>query len=148
MLTALFFVTYNVCRAILHDPNVYPEPEVFNPERFLNRDGTLREDPTLASVFGFGKRICPGKHLVDVTLFIFAATVLSVFDIAEGSDPAGGPFQYTYTGGLVRWARRFSLGLRAITVMSSSRPNPFPCSITPRDNVAEALIMGADAVRA
>lgn len=141
-------MTYIVCRAILHDPNVYPEPEVFNPERFLNRDGTLREDPTLASVFGFGKRVCPGKHLVDVTLFIFAATVLSVFDITEGSNPAGGPFQYTYTGGLVRWARRFSSGLIAITVMSCSRPNPFPCSITPRDNVAEALIMGADAVRA
>lgn len=141
-------MTYDVCRAILHDPNVYPEPEVFNPERFLNRDGTLREDPTLASVFGFGKRACPGKHLVDVTLFIFAATVLSVFDITEGRDPAGGPFQYTYTGGLVRWARCFSSGLRGITIMSCSRPNPFPCSITPRDNVAEALIMGAEAVRA
>ena len=99
---SFFLVTHVVFRAILHDPNVYPEPEVFNPERFLNQDGTLREDPTLASVFGFGKRVCPGKHLVDVTLFIFAATVLSVFDIAEGSDPAGGPFQYTYTGGLVR----------------------------------------------
>jgi len=108
---------------------VYPEPEVFNPERFLNQDGTLREDPTLASVFGFGKRVCPGKHLVDVTLFIFAATVLSVFHIEKGSDPAGGPFQYTYSGGLV------------------SRPNPFPCSITPRDKIAEALILGADSMR-
>ena len=108
--TRLFLVTYIVRRAILHDPDVYPEPEIFNPERFLDRDGTLRGDPTLASVFGFGKRVCPGKHLVDVTLFIFAATVLSVFHIAKGSDPAGGPFQYTYSGGLVRWVRRFSLG--------------------------------------
>lgn len=142
-----FLVTYVGRRAILHDPNVYPEPEVFNPERFLNRDGTLREDPTLATVFGFGKRVCPGKHLVDVTLFIFAATVLSVFHIAKGSDPARGQFEYTYSGGLVRWVRLFSSGLRAIIVMTSSRPNPFPCSITPRDKVAEALIIGVDAIR-
>ena len=103
MCTRPFLVTNIFRRAILHDPNVYPEPEVFDPERFLNQDGTLREDPTLASVFGFGKRVCPGKHLVDVTLFIFAATVLSVFHIEKGSYPAGGPFQYTYSGGLVRW---------------------------------------------
>jgi cytochrome P450 len=79
---------------------VYPEPEVFKPERFLNPNGTLRDDDvTLTSVFGFGKRVCPGRHYVDATLFIVAATVLSVFRI-EGRH--GIPFDYTYSGGLVR----------------------------------------------
>jgi cytochrome P450 len=91
-----------ICRAILHDPDLYPEPEVFKPERFLNPDGTLRDDPTLASAYGFGKRVCPGRHLADATLFIFAVNVLSVFDIKRGHDPRGGPFQYKYSGGLVR----------------------------------------------
>src|SRR6267154_318254 len=63
-------------RAITRDPDVYPEPEVFKPERFLNLNGTLRDGFILTSVFGFGKRVCPGRHFADTTLFIVAATVL------------------------------------------------------------------------
>ena len=98
-----------VFRAVLHDPDVYPEPEAFNPERFLNPDGTLRDDPTLASAFGFGKRVCPGKHLTDTTLFIFAATMLSVLQVEKGRNYEGESFEYTYSGGLTRWVQRFSL---------------------------------------
>ncbi|KAI0274196.1 cytochrome P450 [Russula aff. rugulosa BPL654] len=54
--------------AILHDPETYPDPEEFKPERFLNEDGSVREDPALSLVFGVGKRICPGRHLVDSTV--------------------------------------------------------------------------------
>ena len=34
-------------RAILHGLNLYPDPEEFKPERFPNKDGTVRDDPTL-----------------------------------------------------------------------------------------------------
>lgn len=44
-----------ILRAILHDPEVYPHPEEFRPERFINSDGTLSEDD-VAAVFGFGRR--------------------------------------------------------------------------------------------
>ena len=94
-------------RAITRDPDVYPEPEVFKPERFLNPNGTLRDDSTLTSVFGFGKRVCPGRHFVDTTLFIVAATVISVFRIERRHDTEGVPFDYTYSGGLVRYIKRF-----------------------------------------
>jgi hypothetical protein len=96
-------------RAILHDPDVYPEPDAFKPERFLNSDGSLREDPTLTSVFGFGKRICPGRHLADAIFFIVVASFLSVFNIKKGDGTDGGPDVYPYTGGAVRCDRRIFL---------------------------------------
>jgi len=110
--------------AILHDPVMYPEPDAYKPERFLNPDGSLRDDPVLASTFGYGKRICPGRHFVDATLFIVIASILSVFNIERAK---GTPEKFSYTGG----------GL--------SRPHSFRCSITPRDKKAEELI-AADAL--
>jgi cytochrome P450 len=68
---------------------MYPDPEVFNPERFLKEDGSLREDPAFSLAFGVGKRICPGRHFVDATLFIVASSVLSVFDIKKAKDENG-----------------------------------------------------------
>ncbi|KAF8498600.1 cytochrome P450 [Russula emetica] len=75
--------------AILHDPEIYQEPEEFKPERFLNEDGSVRDDPTLSLVFGIGKRICPGRHFVDATIFIFTSSVLSVYDVTKAKDENG-----------------------------------------------------------
>jgi cytochrome P450 len=74
-------------RAILHDPDTYPDPEQFKPERFLNEGGSVRDDPALA--FGVGKRICPGRHFVDATLFIVASSVLSTFNVTKAKDENG-----------------------------------------------------------
>ncbi len=76
-------------RAILHDPKLYPDPEEFKPERFLNKDGTVRDDPTLSLAFGIGKRICPGRHFVDAAIFIATASVLSVFNVTKAKDENG-----------------------------------------------------------
>ena len=76
-------------RAILHDPETYPDPEDFKPERFLNEDGSVRDDPALSLVFGAGKRICPGRHFVDATIFIFASSFLSVFNVTKAKDENG-----------------------------------------------------------
>ncbi|KAH9952749.1 cytochrome P450 [Russula dissimulans] len=75
--------------AILHDPETYPDPEEFKPERFLDKDGSFRDDPTLGLVFGVGKRICPGRHFVDATLFIVISSVLSVFNVTKAKDENG-----------------------------------------------------------
>jgi cytochrome P450 len=64
---------------MLHNPALYPELDVFKLERFLNADGSLQDDPVLTSVFGFGKWICPGRHFVDVTLFIMVMSLFLVF---------------------------------------------------------------------
>ena len=76
-------------RAVLHDPEAYPEPDKFKPERFLDEDGTVRDDPMLSLVFGAGKRICPGRHLVEATLFIVASSILSVFNVTKAKDENG-----------------------------------------------------------
>ncbi len=83
----------NVClrcyRAILHDPELYPDPEEFKPERFLNENGSVRDDPTLSLMFGIGKRICPGRHFVDSTIFTVTASILSVFNVTKAKDENG-----------------------------------------------------------
>lgn len=44
-----------IYRAILHDEKDYPDPLVFNPERFVPEEGKeLPPEPTAA--FGFGRR--------------------------------------------------------------------------------------------
>jgi len=107
--------------AILHNPTIYPEPDSFKPERFLNPDGSLRDDPVLTLVFGFGKRICPGRHFVDGTLFMVVASLLSIFNIEKEKGADSMP-DVLYTGDAL------------------SRPCAFRCSIIPRDKRAEELI--------
>jgi Cytochrome P450 len=139
-----FGLTSTLSRAILHDPVMYPEPDSYKPERFLNSDGSLRDDPVLASSFGFGKRICPGRHFVDGTLFIVVASMLSVFNIEKAK---GTPDEFSYLGSGLRYRRRVSLIVLGdsesqLTVfLFFSRPHSFRCSITPRDKKAEELIV-------
>ncbi|KAI0264227.1 cytochrome P450 [Gloeopeniophorella convolvens] len=117
--------------AILHDPASYPQPDAFNPERFLNADGSLRDDAILVSAFGYGKRICPGRHFVDATLFIVVASVLSGFNVGKEKG----------TGG---HACPLSVNKGTDTEHLSSRPHPFLCSILPRDKKARELIIAED----
>lgn len=82
-------ISENIFRAVLHNPDLYPDPEAFKPERFLDADGTFRDDPIVALAFGAGKRICPARHLVEMTLFIFASSVLSVYNVTKAKDETG-----------------------------------------------------------
>lgn len=55
---------------MLHDPNIFPDPSSFHPERFLNEDGSLKslekhEDPVEIG-FGFGRRsVSSGMTSID-----------------------------------------------------------------------------------
>ncbi|EDR06873.1 uncharacterized protein LACBIDRAFT_236174 [Laccaria bicolor S238N-H82] len=91
--------------AMLHDDNEYVEPEKFNPNRFLDKDGQL--DPNVLDparmVFGFGRRICPGSHIAQSTLWLVAASMLATFDITKGLDESGKEVEpgLEYTSGLI-----------------------------------------------
>ena len=82
-------------RAVLHDPELYPDPEAFKPERFLNEDGTFRDDPVLSLAFGAGRRVCPGRHFVFATPFIVTASVLSAFNVTRAKDKDGNEIPVT-----------------------------------------------------
>ncbi len=60
--------------AILHyDPDLFPEPDAFRPERFLNR----RFAPHEFIPFGGGERMCPGGHLSAYVLKVALATIVT-----------------------------------------------------------------------
>ena len=65
-------------RALLHDEATYQDPDAFNPSRFLGPNP--EPDPELHGSFGFGKRLCPGRHLAKNTMFIFTAMMLWAFE--------------------------------------------------------------------
>ncbi|KAJ7251438.1 cytochrome P450 [Mycena rebaudengoi] len=115
--------TYCV-RAMLYDEIAYPDPHKFNPDRFLlnGRLNPAVRDPSL--VFGFGRRVCPGRHMAQSTLWITVASLLAVFNITKAIGEDGQILEpsYEYHSALV------------------AMPFPFKCSIKPRSNAAADLI--------
>jgi len=55
-----------------HDPTIYPEPQAFRPERFLD----LAPETPLWIPWGGGRKRCPGLHLALMELEIVIRTVL------------------------------------------------------------------------
>ncbi|TDZ15801.1 O-methylsterigmatocystin oxidoreductase [Colletotrichum orbiculare MAFF 240422] len=65
------------------DPKLYEDPAEFRPERFLPTDGSEPPTDPHKFVFGFGRRVCPGRILADNALFINIAQSLAVFNISK-----------------------------------------------------------------
>lgn len=67
-----------------------PDPFSFKPDRFM-KDGRLHltvEHPAIAA-FGFGRRICPGRHLAYSSVWITVASILAGFEITKAVDEDG-----------------------------------------------------------
>lgn len=45
-------------------------------------------DPRLYA-FGFGRRVCPGRHIAEQSLFAILATVLHTLDVVRAKDGEG-----------------------------------------------------------
>ncbi|KAF9267779.1 cytochrome P450 [Marasmius fiardii PR-910] len=103
--------------SMTRDEAVYSEPESFKPERFLNEGGTCNEDQMVLP-FGFGRRICAGRHFAILVLWTAMASVLAQFEIGQPEDEAGRPIRkmtdHRYTDGMI------------------SQPHHFRCMVKPR----------------
>ncbi|KAG2135100.1 cytochrome P450 [Suillus clintonianus] len=64
--------------SISQDPDVYPEPEAFKPQRWIGDQGKPRDDIKFF-VFGFGRRVCPGQHVAERSVFMSALLILWAF---------------------------------------------------------------------
>ncbi|KAL1941273.1 hypothetical protein VTO73DRAFT_7485 [Trametes versicolor] len=104
--------------AIMQDPELFPEPETFRPERFLGTTNPKLQNFTMQ--FGFGRRICPGLHIANQSVFIVIARLLWAFNVVPD-----------FTSGLI------------------TRPNPFPCAFEMRQkSAAELIVLEADRAEA
>lgn len=101
--------------AMTRNEQKYPNPSQFSPERFLDAEGNLNDD-TVDIAFGFGRRICVGRHFADASLWISISCLLSRFTFSKqiGADGKAIDFEPQWSNGL------------------AVHPLPFPCSVTPR----------------
>lgn len=67
------------------DPEFYPEPESFIPSRWITETGEINEKIKYFN-FGFGRRVCPGQHVANRSVFINTAFLLWAFNISQ--DPS------------------------------------------------------------
>lgn len=111
--------------SIHYDPIRYPDPHKFDPSRFIDHNlGVAEEanhpDPYQRSHVGFGggRRICPGMHVADRSMFINIARTLWGFDVRLKRDSEGREIQIDF-------------GLSGTMEGSNCSPKPFECGMIP-----------------
>ncbi|KAJ5780204.1 hypothetical protein N7457_005364 [Penicillium paradoxum] len=114
--------------AYTHDVDIYHDPMTFKPERFLaTPDGHIPERDPRGLVFGFGRRICPGRLLADSNIFLTVAQALAVFDISKPiQDGVPQEIPIKFLPGVI------------------SHPAPFELSIQPRSAAHRQLILSLE----
>ncbi|KAL3456641.1 cytochrome P450 [Aspergillus heterothallicus] len=106
--------------AIHHHEREFPDPDRFNPNRYLKDSPDARPFPGEKGymTFGWGRRVCSGQGLAEQGTFITIARLLWGFKFEKTQDLD----IFDYSNGL------------------NMRPNPFECRITPRSDAIRATI--------
>lgn len=102
--------------AIHRDPELYPDPETYNPARWLEPGwptyrAPLSVYPNLQnySNFGFGRRICVGQNIAERNLMILAARLAWAVDV-QAPDGRMPPL-YDYHSGFNSYPKRFEVNV-------------------------------------
>ncbi|KAG5635743.1 hypothetical protein H0H81_010226 [Sphagnurus paluster] len=111
-------------RGMTLDERFYKNPQSFNPSRYLPQPEGNNE-PYPNGPFGFGRRICPGQHFAEASLWIAIASVLACFKISKAIGEDGKEITPKMS-------------------VNSGVNRPFQCYIRPRDDQARRLIIEAD----
>jgi len=115
--------------AMSRDPNIYPDPLSFKPERWIP-GGTSEGVPSLRPqeyAFGFGRRLCPGQNWAEHIIFIAVSSILATFNIEKAIGPDGTPIPPNDDF--------FPSGVRSLGASK--------CKITPRSEKSASLIRQA-----
>ncbi len=129
-----------------HSPEFFPEHDKFIPERFLPIDDK-RHAPGLARIdyhydFGVGRRVCPGQHVADASLYIVISRLLWAYDIG----PKKGAMIDDKTGMAMRgilivaYANFSPVGVPPVV-----GPAPFECSMAARSPQVVEIIKASEA---
>lgn len=65
---------------------MYPDPDTFNPDRYLGEQPAL--DPR-QYVFGVGRRVCPGNHFAEAAIFAVVSLLLATTNVVKKKDEMG-----------------------------------------------------------
>lgn len=128
--------------AIHHNGSEFRDPDIFNPDRYLghpklaseyagspdwaNRD--MFSSPNLGEMFlltlnvlhhygyGAGRRVCPGMHMAERSMWRVAAKLLWAFEFSEPVDPVTGsviPLDVNaYNDGLLKMPLPYKVDVR------------------------------------
>ncbi|KAK0475230.1 cytochrome P450 [Armillaria novae-zelandiae] len=129
LLPAGSVVVPNTWYFVNHLQVTYPDPFSFKPDRFMKdgRPDLTVKDPAMAA-FGFGRRICPGRHLAYASVWITVASILAGFEITKAVD---------VDGMVIEPNDKVRPGLVCM-------PEAFKCSIKPRSKETEVLICSSE----
>ncbi|KAJ7479887.1 cytochrome P450 [Mycena latifolia] len=99
---------------ILHDEANFPNPNTFDPDRFMSAAEDTIDPRTI--IFGLGRRNCPGRYLGETSVFLAISNVLATLRISKAMDGEGKVIEpiVDFTSG------------------HTSHPLPFACKIEPR----------------
>uniref|UniRef100_A0A1I8A110 Cytochrome P450 n=1 Tax=Steinernema glaseri TaxID=37863 RepID=A0A1I8A110_9BILA len=64
---------------VMNDPKNFANPEVFNPDRFLDAEGNVQKSENFMP-FSIGKRQCLGESLAKAELFLIFSNIMRNFD--------------------------------------------------------------------
>lgn len=78
----------------LHDPNIYPEPTVLNPERWLDPDSLANANPKSYIGFGAGPHKCIGIEYANMNIAIVLANAAVLMNMEHELTPLSDKVQY------------------------------------------------------
>jgi hypothetical protein len=99
----------------------------FLPERFFDTPTHKAEPDPRNWIFGYGRRVCPGRYVADNAVFMTIAQTLAVFKIEK----------LVENGRTVEAELKFEPGV-------VSHPVPYRTSIKPRSEKHKQLIRAAE----
>lgn len=70
------------------DERHFENPLEFHPERWIGRNP---DDGCFTNFFGYGRRVCTGRHIARNSLFLLMSRILWAYNVQPGTGPDGKP---------------------------------------------------------